>query len=251
MSKSIKTFSRKQIEEGLSKFTPDEGNRVRILFAQSHINEQNFSEACRLYSSLQGAGYDDVVIIEKYPGSYDKLIPLISNAAFETPIGEVPANDMLRNDFCDEDDDFYLDDSGYTEDMALFDQLMMLQCAIGEFRAVSIQLVDMRGSIIRELASGVGELIRDRNALVVICADASASDSEKLEKLQQTIDQKEISRMMNFLSTGDAGIDGAGPLCAGVLIANEWELETRLEPDGSGFLYGHSRLYHHEKSAAR
>ncbi len=248
---SITSFTKKQILEGLAKYEPSISNRLRILYVQEHIDKNSFEHACKLYSNLKGASYDDVIIIEKFHGSHDKLLPLVSNTSFETPIGTVEANDVLRNDFCDEDDDFFLDDAGYREDMAIYDQLMMLQCVLTDFKAVSIQVVDMRTSIIRELTGALAELMRERNGLVIICADASECDDQKLQSIQQAVDNREHSRLMNYLNTGDAGINGAGPLAAGILLADNWELETKLgisDVKGSPFLSGYSCLTKYEKA---
>ncbi|MCH8556387.1 MAG: AmmeMemoRadiSam system protein B [Balneolia bacterium] len=250
---SITSFSKEEITAGLAGYKPEISNRLRIMYVQEHITKDNFEHACRLYSNLKGASYDDVIIIEKFKGSHDKLLPMVSNASFDTPIGSVAVNDVLRNDFCDEDDDFFIDDAGYREDMSIFDQLMMLQCVLDEFRVLSIQVVDMRTSIIRELTSAVAELMRERNALVIICADASECDDEKIRSIQQAVDNREHSRLMNYLNTGDAGINGAGPFAAGILLADNWELDTELRlagGKGQPFLFGHSCLTKYEKSNA-
>jgi len=249
---SITSFSRDQILDGLKRYEPTITNRLRILFVQDHIDADSFDQACSLYSNLKGASYDDVIIIEKFQGSYDKLLPMVSNDGFETPLGRVEANDALRNDFCDEDDDFFIDDAGYRENMAVYDQLMMLQCVLSDFKVLSIQVVDMRTSIIRELTSAIAELMRDRNALIIICADAAASDAEKLGKLQAAIDERTFSRLMNYLNTGDAGINGAGPFATGVLLADNWELDTCLNLPENGtntMLSGHSCLHKYEKNS--
>lgn len=248
---SITSFTKQEIIAGLAGYEPQISNRLRILFVQEHITRDNFEHACRLYSNLKGASYDDIIIIEKFRGSHDKLLPMVSNASFDTPIGSVAVNDVLRNDFCDEDDDFYIDDTGYREDMAIYDQLMMLQCVFDEFRTLSIQVVDMRTSIIRELTGALAELMRERNALIIICADASECDLQKIQTIQQAVDNREHSRLMNYLNTGDAGINGAGPLAAGILLADNWELDTELRLAGDNaqpFLFGHSCLTKYEKT---
>jgi len=239
---SIRNYSRSKVEQGIARFSPVTDNRLRVLFVQNRITDENFDQACRLYANLEGAGYDDVIVIESLNREQTKLLPMISDSALETPFGTVPVNDVLRNDFCDEDDDFYIDDSGFSEDMAVFDHLMMLQCVFSKFRVLSIQMTTLRPSIVRELAAAVSELMRDRNALVVICADATNAPDGALEKVGDMINNHDMLRLMNFLNTGDAGIVGAGPVAAGALIAKEWELATSIyvpqkgeKPSLSGF----------------
>lgn len=226
---SIKSLTRAEIQQGLSAYAPTVTNRLRVLFAPMHITGANFETACRLYSNLKGNAYDDVVVIERFLGEGKKLLPMISDAAIHTPLGEVPVNDILRNDFCDEDDDFYIDDLGRHEDMSLYEHLMMLQCVLEKsFRVLSIQIADERPSIVRELAAGVAEILRERNALVVVCADAAEADQNGLQEVERLAAEKNYSRMLNYINTGDAGVRGGGPLAAGILIAHNWELDTCL-----------------------
>lgn len=229
---SIPSYSREQILAGLDKHSRQADNRVRVLYAGRYIKDFNFDAMCRLYTNIRGEHYDDVIIIEAFPGEHPHLLPMVSVPSFSTPLGEVPVNDALRNDFCDEDDDFFIDDAGYTDDMAVHNHLMMLQCTLDSFRLLSIQIVHAQSSIVRELANAVSELMRDRNALVIACADASSSTPAQLQKLQDYINGNSFSRIKNYLNTGDAGISGSAPVSAASMIAAEWELETHLHiPD--------------------
>lgn len=225
---SIQKFSLKQIQEGISKFEPSAQNRVRILFVEEHIDESNFESACKLYSNLKGTSYDDVIVLERLGHNHNKLLPMVSNTTFITPLGPVEVNDQLRNDFCDEDDDFFIDDAGYSDRMCIYDHLMMLQGVLGEFRTVSIQIADERPSIVRELASAVTELLRERNALIIVCSSITNSKPEILDNVRTMIDEHEFSRLLNYLNTGDAGIVGRGPFAAGVLVSYNWELVNHL-----------------------
>lgn len=227
--KSIKSCTRAEIEAGLSAYAPTVTNRLRVLFAPLHITERNFETTCRLYSNLKGNSYDDVVIIERFLDDGKKLLPMISDASVHTPLGEVMINDVLRNDFCDEDDDFYVDDLGKHDNMSLHEHLMMLQCSLEkDFRVLSIQITDERPSIVRELAAGVAEILRERNALIIVCAQAAETDQKGLQEVERLVAEKNYSRMLNYINTGDAGVRGGGPLAAGILIADNWELDTCL-----------------------
>lgn len=231
---SIRSYSREQIIAGLDKHSRQADNRVRILFGGRHIREFNFDAMCKLYANIRGEHYDDVLIIEAFPGEHPRLLPMVSVPSFTTSLGEVPVNDALRNDFCDEDDDFFIDDAGFNDDMAIHDHLMMLQCTLENFRVLSIQIVQAQSSIVRELAMAIAELMRDRNALIIFCADASQSSPEQLERLKEYINGKSFSRIKNYLNTGDAGITDGAPVSAGSLTAAEWELETHLYAPAEG-----------------
>lgn len=247
---SIQTFSRKKITEGIQHYKPYHASRVRILYVDEHIDESSFKNACKLYSNLRGTGYDDVIVIERFKGDNDKLLPMVSNTMFITPIGQVEVNDQLRNDFCDEDDDFFIDDAGYREDMCIYDHLMMLQCVLDDFKVLSIQVADQSTAIIRELAAAVSELMRERNALIIVCCDVSQSSSDSIREMEKMIDEKQYSRLLNYLNTGDAGVIGPGPLASGVLIAETWELVNHFisfKEGTPGFLAGCATLREFKK----
>lgn len=242
---SIQHLTIDQIKKGLSAFEPTAQNRVRILFVEEHIDEHNFESACKLYSNLKGTYYDDVIIIERLGHNHDKLLPMVSNTSFTTPLGAVEVNDQLRNDFCDEDDDFFIDDAGYSENMCIYDHLMMLQTVLGEFKTLSIQIADERPSIVRELASALTELIRERNTLIIMCSSVVNSTTEVLNNIRSMINENEFSRLLNYLNTGDAGIIGRGPFAAGVLVSYNWELVNHLTSLGDAkhsFLAGYAAI---------
>lgn len=227
--KKIKDYSRSEIEAGIKAYEPTVKNRLRVLFAPMQIDDRNFETACRLYSNLRGNNYDDVIIIERYLDNGKKLLPMISAKSVHTPLDEIQVNDALRNDFCDEDDDFFIDDLGNHEEMCMYDQLMMLQSVLEKkFQVLSIQIADERPSIVRELATAVAEILRERNALVIVCAHATEQDKDGLQHVEELVNEKNYSRMLNYINTGDAGVRGGGPLAAGVLIADNWELDTCL-----------------------
>lgn len=242
---SLLPYSREDVVAGIEKHQPQTESRLRILFANEVINESNFEKACRLYANLKGTNYDTVVIVERFLNGNDKLLPMTSKPYFITPFGEVAVNDALRNEFCDEDDDFFIDDSGFSEKMHLYNHLMMLQCTLDHFEVLSIQMADQGTSIVWELASALSELLRDRNVLVVVLSNIDNSDHTSLKKLGELVEKKADSELLNFLQSGEAGLLGAGPFAAGILVSKEWELKNQLDLQANGsstFLAGCAHL---------
>ena len=169
----IRSFSREMIQsclEGSAK--AEKLENIRIIFSPSKIHEGNFKQACEIYGAIYGDDYDNVIIIEDSDEFLKKRLPMSSHDAYETPFGLVPVNDKARNELCDEEDDFFVDDEGFNSEMSLFHQLMMLQCSLKEFKVVSVQISkDERPAILRELAIVVSELHDLRNTLIVFCCD--------------------------------------------------------------------------------
>lgn len=228
---NIILYSRRQIKEGLARARAkhDETNdHIRLLFAPTRINHDNFDRACDIYSRIDPSNYKTVVIIESFDKILDKKLPMPSNKFFETLLGKVPANDFLRNELCDEDDDFFIHDEGFSEDMSLFQQLMMLQCTCLDFSVVSIQIADQGPAIVKELASALEEVLASRNTLLVFCCELHNTRKKEFGKIQNMILKNNQSGLMNYLNSGESRIEGAPAFIAGVLVAHAWELKLNF-----------------------
>lgn len=231
---SILNMSREQIEEGLStarKNVEIPSETVRVIFAPNHIDQNNFEETCRIYSRLNNDDYDTVVIVESSPRQQRKKLPMPSHKVFATPLGEVPVNDKLRNEFCDEEDDFFIDDEAYHKQMGLYDQLMLLQCSLEDFSVVSIQITDEEPAIVKELAFVLEEVLASRFALIVICCDLPKKFKKEFDQVSGFIKKDNLSGLMNYLNSGESRINGIGSFVAGVLISKAWGLRIEFQAD--------------------
>ncbi|TVQ02082.1 MAG: AmmeMemoRadiSam system protein B [Balneolaceae bacterium] len=228
---NITSFKREQIEEGLMKarnHTPEPDETVRLMFSPFEINNHNFDEACLIYSRLEKNNYDTVVVVESHPGSASKKLPMPSFKFLKTPLGDVNANDKLRNDFADEDDDFFIDDEAFDDDVSLYNQLMMLQTALDGFEILSIQITDENSFIVRELAFAIEEILASKNALVVFCCDLDASHTEELNRVKHLFDTGNESGLMNYLNGGNSNIKGVSSFVTGLLVAKKWGLKIHF-----------------------
>lgn len=224
---NITSFSREKIENEIKKVqqkAPENENNIRLLFSPRIINEGNFEEVCKMYSKLGSDDYDTVLVIESHPGSADKKLPMPSFKQLETSLGTILANDKLRNDFADEDDDFFIDDVAFDEDVSIYNQLMMLQSTLSDFSVLSIQITDESSFIVKELAYAVEEILASRNALIVCCCEMNQNGSDELSRVLDMIHSDNISGIMNYLNSGDSTVNGVGTFIAGLLIGKKWDL---------------------------
>jgi AmmeMemoRadiSam system protein B len=244
---SIKNHTREQLQERIRKYHRQPEQGIKLLFANEKITDHNLEQACALYAPLIGTRFDTVIVVERLAFVHDRLIPMISDLSLVTPFGEVPVNDVMRNEFCDEEDDFFIDDAGNTPEMCVYDHLMMLQCVLEDFSILSIQMAERRPPIIDEMAFVMSELLLDRHVLVVLCSDISACSASDLDRIRQLVRDDEISTLLNYCNSGDANMRGTGPFLAGIKTAREWELEYDVpdlgEPiNGVPFMGGYAKL---------
>lgn len=230
----ITSFSKQKVTDSLDearqKYGTDED--IRLLFVPNRVTEENFEQVCDLYGRIDPNRIDTAIIIESYPEVLDKKLSMPSFDKFMTPFGEVPAHDTLRNEFCDEDDDFFIYDKAYNDQMSLFHHLMMLQAWNTTFSAVSIQLADNDPAIVKELGYVLEDVLAARKALLIFCCDLETQFRQEFENVRTLMKEKSNSPLMNFLNSGESHIKGTGTFIAGAVVAREWGLEVEFLNDG-------------------
>ena len=227
----IASYSREKIQEGIQKARKKNdglNDHIRLLFSPTHINDQNFDRVCDIYSRFDPENYETFIIIESYEEVLDKKLPMPSNMSFETPLGKVKVNDYMRNEFCDEDDDFFIHDEGFSKDMSLFDQLMMLQSISDDFSVVSVQIADMGQAIVKELAYVLQEVLANRRALIIFCCHLDRDRIAEFQKIKKMLEDDNESGLLNYLNSGESHMDGATTFISGVLVAKAWELKLNF-----------------------
>lgn len=228
---NITSYSREQIAQGLSnarKNHDGHNDQIRLLFAPERINEDNFDRACDIYSRVDMSNYDTVVVVESHDDKLDKKLPMASNSFFETPLGEVPVNDYMRNEFCDEDDDFFIHDEAFDKDISLFQQLMFLQTLSDNFKALSVQIADPDPSIVKEIGYVMEEVLASRSALLVFCCELDNDRKKEFNKVVEMVEAQNESGLMNYLNSGESHIKGTTAFIAGVIVANKWDLDLNF-----------------------
>lgn len=227
----ITSYPRERIEEGIRKAKEEHqetNDYIRMLFSPTRIDDSNFERACDIYSRIDPENYETIVIIESYDQILDKKLPMPSHKTFKTPLGEVRVNDHMRNEFCDEDDDFFIHDEGFSKNMSLFHQLMMLQCTCDDFSVVSVQIADTEQAIVKELAHVLQEVLAPRQALLVFCCGLDQERKEEFSRVRRMIENENFSGLLNYLNSGESHIEGVTTFIAGLMVAGEWDLDLNF-----------------------
>lgn len=226
----VKNLTQQEIQNHIKEAKQLNANseHVRMLFVPNKIDEHNFGELCTTYKTVINQEFDTVVVIESYTGRLQKKLAMPSNKVFETRFGAVPVNDYLRNEFCDEEDDFFIADEGYSKEMSLYTQLPILQSCFTDFEVVSLQIGDYDPAIVRELAFTLDELLLNRNALIVYCCDVPANNPEELEKLRSLVVENKESGLLHYLNSNEKTVKGARAFMSGILVARSWGYDVEF-----------------------
>lgn len=225
---NITSYDPADIQRGIAKAGKQNGDaneHIRLLFAPERIGDNNFEHACTIYSRVKMSNIDTVVVVESHDERLDKKLPMASNKHFETPVGSVPVDDYMRNEFCDEDDDFFIHDEAFDKDISLFQQLMFLQTLSDDFKALSVQIADPSPAIVKELAYVLEEVLASRNALIVFCCELDNSCNQEFQKVMELLNDDNRSGLMNYLNSGESKIKGVTSFIAGIIVADKWQLD--------------------------
>lgn len=244
-----KEFDLKDIQDGLLKYPKTvKDDSIRILFTPRKITSQNLEQVCLLYSKIKGEKFDTVIVVEDSDYELKKRLPMSKFDHFETEVGEVHVNDKMRNELCDEDDDLFITNDGFNNDLCFFDQLLFLQSALTEFEFIQIQISrDERPAIVRELASVLAELHELRNTLLVFCCTLPPSALDEFNSIRHSVDMGNISQFLNTIFADDSNLKGRGAFSTGFYVSNSWGLDISFIPiknEGDSLItaYAHHKL---------
>lgn len=176
--------------------------------------------AAEAYRLLQGVDLDTVLVISpSHHGDFGRL-SVCPVDAYHTPLGDVPVNDHLRNELCDEDDDIFLDDTGHYHTEGADVQLPFLQVALeGGFDTVPIVMGEESPAYCRELGHAVGEVMYGKRAVVVGSCDLIEGEDDALDALRRAIETFDESELMHLLGSEAVRVEGMGALITTVLAA--------------------------------
>jgi len=224
-------FKQEEIKRRLAQSAGEitgESHPLRILFSPTSLNHYSIDRFSDIYSRISEDDFDTVVIVESQPGTHEKKLPMPSHNTFSTRFGDVEVNQKLRNELCDEDDDFFIDDEAFSKDLSLFDQLLFLQNRLTDFSVLSIQITDETPAIVKELSAALEEILASRKALLVFCCDIHHLKPAVLDKVMSQFENENQSGLINTLNSANVTMKGAGAFLTGLLIADKWKTKLTL-----------------------
>lgn len=243
-------LTKEEIQESFQRvrFTGEKSHSVRMLFTPTHVESDHLDDFTRIYNTIDGQKFDTLVVVESYTGELEKKLSLPSAYNFETPFGVVQVNDKLREELCDEEDDFYISDSGLSDKSSLYTQIMVFQAYQEKFDVLSVQIGDYDTAIVQELAYALDELLSNRNVLLVFCSDIPSENKDELAKLKALVTQNNETALKHYIHSHDKKVNGARALITGVMIAQSWNLDIKFMDDltDSKFIGGFAGVPKHQ-----
>jgi len=173
-----------------------------------------------VYKSLSEINFDTVISIAPSGIGEFKRITVCKLDHYASPLGDVPVDDRVRNELCDEDDDIYLDDTGHFNMTGIDVQLPFLQSVLGHFKVVPLVMGSETVDLCKELGSAIGEIMFNRNTLTVVCADVLRATPKGLKLFKSALDELNVPRMMTLLNQeNEIVVQGKGGILAAMIAA--------------------------------
>ncbi len=221
-------FSREDLTEKITRQPFAGRDGIRMLFLPSHLTEDNADEVCYVYRQIMDTSYDTVLIVEPGKDKWEKKIPVFPGSSVVTAFGSVPVDEKLRDDLCDEEDDFFIRDVEKKEHPGFYDHVAMLQLVQNDFKVVGLQLTDETPPIVQELTFVIKEILPFKNALTIFCCEMPVPYRETFDIMVESIRHENDTRLLNMIYSGESKIRGAGVFLAGVMAARHREREIRF-----------------------
>lgn len=205
---------------------------IRLIFLPPRMTPDNALDFCYVYRQIRDNRYETVLIIEPDRAGDDETrkIPILPGQMVGTELGSLDADDKLRDDLCDEEDDFFIRSHTDFSHLGFFDHVTMLQLVTGNFKVLGMQLTEESPPIVNELVFVLNEILSAKNSLVVFCCELPARQAVSFEQLAAAIREGNNTRMLNLIYSGESHINGAGIFLAGFRYARFREREIRFRP---------------------
>ncbi len=209
-------------------------DEVKLLFDLAHV-ESNLENAFGIvsphagytYSGKTAAAafkavsdkiYDTVVIISPSHKEYFPGICVYEGDAYETPLGKVPVNDLMREKLITGSKLIFAGIQGHRAEHAVEVQLPFLQTIYKDFSIVPIVMGDQGRVYVDELAEKLSDAIDDKT-LIVASSDLSHFYSKDTAHQMDSIIENHINGfdyhgLLHDLESGKCEACGGGTIVA-------------------------------------
>lgn len=178
------------------------------------------------YKLLKGTTYETIVIVGPSHREYFDGISVYPGGGYQTPLGEVPVNDVLRNSLVGADPRIVLSEQGHHSEHSIEVQLPFLQRVFGRCSFVPVVMGDQRRELTELLGRALAQACRDHNVLLVASSDLSHYHSHTeaivLDRMViDTVERYDADGLMCRLEEQEVEACGGGPMVAVMLASSQ------------------------------
>lgn len=176
--------------------------------------------AADVYACLKAQEpYETVMVVSPSRTGRFRRMTIPGADVYRSAAGDFRIDDTVRNELCDEDDDFFVDDTGQYADQGALAQIPFLKAALDDFKIVPVVMGEESPDFCRELATALGEIMFNRRTLVLATATITSGDAEGLSHLAQLLMDRDADRLLQFLTDGEVVVEGKGAVVSALQAA--------------------------------
>lgn len=173
--------------------------------------------AANAYSLLKGSNYDCVIVVGASHREYYDAVSIYPGKAYETPLGKIPINEMIRNELANYKDVIKIDEVGHRSEHSIEVQLPFLQFIFNEFEFVPLIMGTQSKESYLKLSKALMDVCSNRNILLVASSDLShyhsVKEAEILDKrVIEDIESYEPDIFFTHLENNLFEACGGGPI---------------------------------------
>ncbi len=177
--------------------------------------------AAHSYHRLAQDGRPDTVVIfgPNHTG-YGSGLSIVSDGAWRTPLGDVEIDGAVAKKIVEEARIVDVDNSAHKFEHSIEVQLPFLQFLYGSrFKLVPICFLMQDLSSAREVGKAVGEVLADKNAVIIASSDMTHYQPQKIASTQDSLALKAVETMdeaifYSAVDTNGISACGYGPIAA-------------------------------------
>lgn len=182
--------------------------------------------AAHAFKLLAGRSYDTVVVVSPSHRELFDGVSVYSGSAYQTPLGNLPVNEGLREELVDDDPSITASLAGHRQEHAIEVQLPFLQKVLGKFMILPIVIGEQKREHCYHLGDRLSKVLKGKDFLLVASTDLShfypAATAEKLDRvIIDDIAKLDPERMMSDLETDRGEACGGGPTVAVMVAAKK------------------------------
>ena len=203
------------------------------------------STAAQAYSLLMGRKKMTVVIVGPSHREYFDGVSVFSGSSFTTPLGAVEVDDELRTALLAKIPILRCSLEGHRSEHSIEVQIPFLQRSISNLKIVPIVIGNQKKEYCEELGSGLAEVARDEDVLLVASSDLShyyTSDmAQKLDAIAiASIQELDYRKLMKDIDAEKTEACGGGPIVSVMAAATKLGADvcTILQACNSGEVSG-------------
>lgn len=175
-----------------------------------------------VYRLLAGQKYDTVIVVSATKSDAFNKISICKPESCESPLGSVRVDLGMREELCDEDDDIYIDDSGYFSETGRAVQIPFLQSVLDDFTILPVVMGDESIEFCKELGHAIGEVSFNRRTLLVASFDIVRATDVAFNAMVKAMESSDIDALVAlFERKSELEVHGGGPLLVMLLAMSE------------------------------